>query len=377
VRAAAILIFALSGAIVAAAQDSEVDEEAVPRTVEVPPVDVQLWPPSLSTLGAVWTPQASYSDRRGLGLGAESLLAFRLDSDPEAAVSTLNLYFKGTTKGQWRANLATELRWGGGRYYARFRLDHDDLAREFFGLGPASSGSDPEVYRPLSTLIYGEGTVSVGDHLALGPRVEWQRQAVHDERPDGPLEQVRGSAASEVYGFGLRASFDTRDCRLRACRGVYLQAMAMTFPEDLGDHGFRLVNVDLRGFLPLTARQTLAVQLFGYGVGGTPPFWRLASLGGRDHSRAYPRDRWLDDTLLSAQAEWRWRPWRHVGVVPFAGVATVAGAPSGWQLRYLRPSLGLGLRVFPGRGPATVPIRLDLAVGHRDWRAVLALGEAF
>lgn len=345
----------------------------------VPIVDVSLWPPEVTTLGAVWTPQVRYNDRIGLGLGAETLLAYRADGAADARLSSLSLYAMRTTKGQWRLNLANDLRWGGDRYYLRCRFDHDDLARQYFGIGPTSSGSDPEVYRPGSTLIYVEGRRSVSRRLSLGPRVEVQRHQVRRATPGGELDghDVRGTEAGWATGAGVAASYDTRDCLLHACRGIYLQAMTMTFLADVGDHRFQLLNLDLRGYWPIDDRQTLAGQIFYYGVSGEPPFWRLASLGGRTHSRAYSRDRWLDEVLVTGQLEWRRRLGRRLGVVPFAGAAVIDRGPDTMRWSNVRPTLGLGLRVFTSKAKPAVPVRLDLAVGYRHWRVELAVGEAF
>ncbi|MBD3220413.1 hypothetical protein GF314_04150 [bacterium] len=364
--------------LVAAARLAAAQATADPDSTVEEPVAVQLWPPEVTTLGSVWTPQMSYSTNSGVGFGLETLRPFRIEDDRRGSPSTLSFYVKGTTRGHWRVNTACDLRWGRDTYHLRLRFEHDDHAREFYGLGPGSDTDDPDVYRPGSSFGYIEGTVGVGDHLALGPRFEAHHQTVHDVPPDGRLasQVARGLDGGWALGYGLVANYDTRDCRLRACRGVYLQGMALTFPGRPGDHAFEVGNLDLRGYLPLANGSTLAAQLFYYGVGGEPPFWRLAAIGGRDHTRAYARDRWLDEHLLAGQVEWRWRPWRRIGVVAFAGLATVAPEPSLWRARYLRPTLGAGMRLFRD-ATSPVPIRLDLALGYQSVRAVLAVGEAF
>lgn len=354
-------------------------DTAPPDTSAAPLVDVSLWPPELTTLGAAWSPQVRINDRIGWGVGAEILVPYRLAPDPASPVSSVSCYLMWTTKGQWRANLANDLYWGQGRYYARARLDHDDLARRFFGIGPMASGADADVYRPQSTLAYVEGSRELGGGLAAGLRLEGHRQAIHDVEPGSGLARadLRGREAGWVVGGGFIASYDRRDCRLQPCRGLYAQAMGLAFLDRLGDHAFQIFNLDLRGYASVGREQTLAAQLFYYGVAGDPPFWRLASLGGRDHSRAYDRDRWLDDVLASAQVEWRWRFSPRLGVASFAGAAVVGAGVSDLRADHLRPSLGIGLRAYPGLERATVPVRLDLAIGHREWRAILAVGEAF
>lgn len=372
--AVALALLLLGAAASAGAQDV-----APADSTDTDLVEVSFWPPELTTLGVVWTPQALLSSRVGLGLGAETLLAYRVGDHPATPRSTLSFYFLGTTKGQWRIHTANDLRWDGGRNYLRVRVDHDDLAREFHGLGPRSPGADAEVYRPQSTLTYVEWRHRVTSRFSVGPRIEVHLQAVNRATPGGLLDQqeVRGATRGWANGGGLVAGFDTRDCYLHTCRGLYAEVMALTFLPELGDHRFQVLNLDLRGYFPVGDRRTLAAQLFYYGVSGEPPFWRLASLGGRPHSRAYQRDRWLDEVLAVGQLEWRWRVSDRVGVVPFGGAAVVDRGPAAMRWDNLRPSVGLGLRWFGSSKRPEVPIRLDLAFGHRSWRLELAVGEAF
>lgn len=348
-------------------------------TMATPAVAMTLWPPELLALGYVWTPQFSLSSNSGVGLGAETLVPYVVTDHSGTPPSAVELLVQGTTKGQWRVNLENDLRWGGERYHLRARADWDDFAREFYGLGPVADTSDPDVYRPGSLFLYLEGSVQLTGHVSVGPRVEAHRQNLRQVAPDGTLAATadRGLEPGWAMGYGLIASYDTRDCVLHSCRGVYLQGMTMTFPERPGDHGFQINNLDLRGYLPVGARQTLAAQVLYYGVSGEPPFWRLASLGGRDHTRAYGRDRWLDEALITAQVECRWRTWARLGLVGFVGVAAIASEPTAWQAKYLRPTLGLGLRLYRGGDAAPVPVRLDLAVGYQSVRAILTVGEAF
>lgn len=373
-RTAASLALLLCTAMAAVAQDA-----APADTTDTDLVEVSFWPPELTTLGVVWTPQSLWNSRSGLGLGAETLLAYRLGDDPANARSALSFYFLGTTRGQWRVHAANDLRWDGNRNYLRVRIDHDDLAREFHGIGPRTEQDAAEAYRPQSTLVYLEGRRRVASSLKLGPRVEVHRQAVNRTASGGLLDRaaVRGTTPGWAVGGGLVAGVDTRDCYLHACSGFYAEAMALTFLSGLGDHRFQVLNLDLRGYVPVGHRRTLAAQVFFYGVNGEPPFWRLASLGGRPHSRAYQRDRWLDEVLAVGQLEWRWRVSGRVGVVPFAGAAVVDRALTAVRWDNLRPSLGLGLRWFGSRERPEVPIRLDLAAGYRSVRLELAVGEAF
>jgi hypothetical protein len=81
--------------------------------------------------------------------------------------------------------------------------------------------------------------------------------------------------------------------------------------------------------------------------------------------------------MTAAQVEWRWRVRPRWGLVLFGGAAVVGEDVNSLQARDLRPSLGLGLRVFTERGREAVPVRADLGLGYRSVRVSVGIGEAF
>ena len=355
--------------------------EALADTVSIGEVDVTLWPPRVDTYGQVWIPKGLYGEAKGWGLGLETVLPFTVLGPDTTRTSEIGLDVMGTTKGQWRFQVDSELYWNHDRRYARFRLDYDDLAREFYGVGPATGKAAREFYRPGAIVAYIEAAWGVGGgSFTIGPRLELHRQRLTDTPAGGQLDTgaVPGAEDETNAGAGVVATWDRRDDRYIPTAGSYVQVLAMRFDDALiGSHHFGLLSADARAYRRVARRQVLAAQAFFYGVRGDVPFWRLASLGGRHHTRAYPRDRWLDQTLLAAQAEWRWRFHDHVGINVFGGGAVVGPRIGDLQWKYVRPTVGAGLRLFAERGPTAVPIRVDMAVGVGHWRASMGIGEAF
>ena len=349
-------------------------------TLDEAAVDLQLWPLELRTYDLVWVPTGTISEARGWGAGAETVLPFRLDGDRRTPPSEISLEFLATLKGQQRVELTTDLFWDHGRNYLRLRLDYDGLARRFYGLGPTSDRDDREYYKPHQVLAYVEGARRIGPGLAIGPRLELHRQTITDIQQGGLLDcgdVCTGFDVTEV-GLGGILRLDKRDQTWWPTRGVFFQILAQAFSHELGGaDDFTVFNADLRGYRALGRRHVLAGQVFYYGVNGRPPFWRLASLGGRHHTRAYHRDRWLDRVMTAAQLEWRWRSTRRVGLVVFGGAAVVGHEVRTFEARHVRPTVGLGLRVYAENDHDAVPVRLDLAFGYQAVRLTLGIGEAF
>jgi len=344
------------------------------------PLAVQLFPPAFSTYGLIWVPTGTASESRGLGGGLKTVLPFALEGDPDSPASELALEFLVTLKGQQRLELTSDLVWDAGRNYVRLRLDYDGLARRFYGLGPVADRDDREYYKPHQLLGYAEAARRLGSGVAVGPRFEVHRQVISDIDRGGVLDCGQVCTGFDVTEVGAGGIFrvDRRDVRYWPTRGIFLQGQLMAFSHELGGaHDFTVFNADLRGYWSPAPRHVLAGQLFYYGVNGQPPFWRLASLGGRHHSRAYVRDRWLDRVITASQVEWRWRARQRLGMTVFGGVAVVGEDVDSLRARHLRPSVGIGLRVYTERGPEAVPLRLDLAFGYQSVRASVGIGEAF
>ncbi len=362
-----------------AARPARTDAAAPPDTTDAL-LEVQLFPPEVSTYGLVWVPTGTLSESRGPGGGLKTVLPFQLAGAPRSPASELALEFLVTLKGQQRLELTSDLFWDRGRNYLRLRLDYDGLARRFHGLGPHAAEDDREDYKPHQLLVYAEAARRLGAGLALGPRAEVHRQVISDIDRGGVLDCGGICNAFDVTEVGAGGIFrwDRRDLRYWTTEGVFLQGQLMAFSHALGGaHDFTVFNADLRGYWSPRRGQVLAGQLFYYGVNGQPPFWRLASLGGRHHTRAYPRDRWLDRVMTAAQVEWRWRVRPRWGLVLFGGAAVVGQDAASLRARDLRPSLGLGLRLFTERGREAVPVRADLGLGYRSVRLSVGIGEAF
>jgi outer membrane protein assembly factor BamA len=369
-------------AVVASAQTAEPDTAATWQPdLAKPDLAIQIWPPKVRAYGLVWLPNGTASDRTGLGAGLDTVVPYRIKNDRESLTSELAFSFTGTTKGQWRVGARTDLHWNENRNFAAFGIGYDDLDREFFGIGPAAEESGREYYGPRHFAVVLESTWRfAGSNLAVGPRLEYQHHDARDLDADGQLASgaVPGVTGGAISGLGLALTWDRRDDRYRPSSGWYVRSRLMHFDatgSSVADHWRS--HLDLRGYQSLAPAHVLAWQAYTEDAGDGAPFWDLASLGGDARSRAYPLNRWLDETLVVAQAEWRWTFAQRWGAVAFGGAAVVAESFGTLQARYLRPSLGVGLRYLTEQRGEVVPLRLDLAAGYQSWRVSVGIGEAF
>lgn len=357
---------------------SPVDAWAQADSTATPASRSRLFPPRLVGKGYVVLPKLYYSSETSLGIGGELLRPFRLGNG-RSHESEVALRGRYTLEHQALLELRTDLYWADGDWSLTAKTGYDGLALRFWGLGPDSPSEDEEVYRPQRLLAYVEMSRIVFDELRVGVRLEVENFLLLERETAGLLDvdPPRGARNSTVAGAGLLFVRDTRDDRRSPRRGAIIQGFALWFDEEFGsDFDFNNYNFEYRRFFPLPGDHVLATQLFLYSARGAPPFWRLAALGGRHHTRGYRKARYLDRILMAFQLEYRSPFWWRLGTVGFAGLGDVAEDFHLFELENMRPTVGGGLRARITERD-DILLRADVAVGQGSLRFYFSLGQAF
>ncbi len=343
----------------------------------VPAVHAEVGHPERSIVGV---PQFRHSSETGYGIGVKVLALFRsANAAPRAHTSSLGGSIVVTQEDQVSGSLVTDVTTPDGRLSVKTRFGYRNMPQRFYGIGPETPGEAEEIYTPDQTRFYVEVFRRLTPQFEAGLRYEFENVDISEIEPGGQLAagSVRGSDGMTVSGVGFLTTWDTRDQSYAPSTGTYVETHAYAFHDALGsEYDFQNFIVDVRRFWSLSERNVLGAQVFWYHVSKYAPFERLASLGGRSHSRGYRRDRYLDRSLLAMQAELRfaWRP--RFGLVAFGGVAAVGRNFGYFQLEQLRPMVGVGARVGVIR-LERVNLRFDAAMGLETPRFYLSLSEAF
>jgi hypothetical protein len=353
-------------------------EAAAPDSVAASSPGFRWFPPRMVVQGFIYAPNVSYSSETGFGFGGQILRPFRLHP---GALRDSSFRLKGrfTLKGQQEVEFRSDLRFGSG-YGINTKLAYSSLPYRFYGIGPDTPEEAEEIYRPQEVLAYVEFFRRLTPALRAGLRYEYEQVKLLETESGGLLDTgaVRGGVEDRhVLGLGLVLDWDTRDRPYSPTRGAYYEAFGMVFDDELGSEAdLNVYNLDLKNYFPVTADHVFATQFFVYAARGDAPFWRMAALGGREHTRGYRHGRYLDRILVSAQGEYRFGVWRRIGLVVFGGVGDVAAEWRNLELEHMQPTLGTGLRLRTGSVEA-VRARLDLAFGRNSTRVYFTLDEAF
>ena len=293
----------------------------------------------------ILTPLVAFSPETSLefGVGAKYLFKFR-KSGPETRTSNMPLSLTYTLNNQILLFSGFEIFSNQEKYMltgnARFKV----FPQRFYGLGRDSPESAEEEYSFSQLLLEPIFLKQVGfRHLFLGAGVRYNRVSNVTFEAESALatSDISGANGSTSVGTELALVYDSRDNILTAHRGWYTELTHGFYGEVLGGtHQFQLTRLDIRKFIPLARRQTLAFQFLASFSFQDVPLAELSALGGDDIMRGYYAGRYLDNHFMALQAEYRFRLYQRLGAVVFAGGGDVAHHVRDFNFGNIRPHGG-------------------------------------
>lgn len=273
----------------------------------------------------------------------------------------------------------TGLRWGDeeGGIEASFMFRRDAEPR-FWGIGSASREEARSIFLRDWQLAEVRAAVAWGpfglagaagyedDRIDRGFGSDRDLEDVFDPLPFGAASRMSFLRAGTALELDLthRSRFQRRGVRL-GVSGELFRGVDGT-PSD-----FHRLGGEAVGYLPLNARQLLAVRAFARVTrlddGDGIPFYHLSTVGGAAGLRGFSTDRFRDRDAVGAMVEWRYEIWRELHqrsraeFFVFFDEAGVTRSLDDLASSDLRASYGFGLRF----------VTLDGLVGY----ASLGFGE--
>ncbi len=345
------------------------------RAAAAPADSVRTASGSLSVVPALF-----YAPETRFGAGAFAIRTFRAgEAGREARPSSVTAGLLGTVEKQALVIVAADLyrrgealRWLGLAAWSYFPT-------KFYGVGAETPEGNEEDYTPRTLALQAQGLPRVAAGLRAGPRVEYQRLRLAEVEAGGLLAagDVPGAGGGDALGAGFVVLYDTRDNVFFPTRGQLHEASVTAFGGGLGgDFSWTRRMVDLRRYLPLGPRHTVALQGLLVSNRGEPPFTQLGLLGGQNVLRGYYEGRDRDRNLAAAQAEYRRPLGSRFGLALFAAGGTVARDLAGLSLAHLRVAGGAGLRYLLSVSEG-INFRLDYGVGDDSSGMYFTATEAF
>lgn len=315
-------------------------------------------------------PYLSYNRNLKLILGLIPMAMYKLNPDDDispkslsgvAAAYTTNgsrfigffnrLYF---AEDKWRITFFG----GTGDHYSQFFMDHAEFPG-FYEFGTETTIISAGVQRKITQGLYGGFTYTYANHLTTFE------------------DDIRPESRTETHALEYSLALDLRDDVYYPNTGSLAKVRWKSFPDWIGNE----VNADKilaeynHYFSVRNQSDVVAARIAGnFGLGNIA-FEQQVTISGTD-IRGYSEGKYRGDGLLALQGEYRYNLKNRMGLVGFAGLATIYGSDTpdfNWDLY---PGIGVGYRY---RAFKTVKfnIGLDAAFGKDDWGIYFRIGEAF
>jgi outer membrane protein assembly factor BamA len=314
----------------------------------------------------------------GFGGGVGAMLTHRSkDAPEEARPQSISFIAAYTQKSQTIVYLAPELYFDRETWQLRLILSYRDFPMSFFGVGNSTPREDEEEYTIEQAAIQPWLLRAVHSCLDLGITCNWQKASLYNVTPGGQLDRgaVTGYEGGTLSGLGPAASWDTRDHLFCPTRGSWVQLYLRFYRVWLGsDYELESWTLDLRRYFPMAEAHVLALQLLCTSNEGRVPFYELAQLG--DELRGIYAERYVDRSMLMAQAEYRFPIWGRCSGAVFGGAGDVSAGLAQFRAADLKYAGGAGLRfaLNPDEG---INLRVDVGFGDEETQIYFQLLEAF
>jgi Omp85 superfamily domain len=245
-----------------------------------------------------------------------------------------------------------------------------DPTERFFGLGNNSAQGNETNY--TTEQLYFSGTLGINFTHQLQLAVTEQPWYVRIQR--GALDNLPfiGTRFPSLKGLDggseivtqLVASYDTRDSvDIPRRGGLYRAYYGVADRAFLSSFSYNQVGFELRHYLPVTPRVTLAARIYSQytPAGAETPFWAMARLGGENSFlfgqqtlRGYGAGRFVDNNLTDLNLEIRTRVYETtimsthctLELAPFLEAGKVFEYANQNPVTPLHPVGGLGFRAI-------------------------------
>ena len=260
-------------------------------------------------------------------------------------------YFKEDT---WRGQLFLAT----GNQNAQFYVDDIDVP-DFYDYGTKATMVNFSLQRKVIKSLY----------VGLG-----YAYAHYDTKYEDDIEP---SSVTHTNGLQLNMMYDTRDAVYYPTKGSKIKLRWLNYPEWFGnDVTANKILSEYNTYFPMrNGTDVLAARFAGkFGLGNIA-FEQQVTIGNED-IRGYSEGKYRGDGLMAIQGEYRYNFNKKMGLVGFAGVATIYGSDTQSFDWGLYPGAGVGYRYRAFKNEK-FNIGLDAAVGKGDWGLYFRIGEAF
>lgn len=315
-------------------------------------------------------PFLSYNRNLDFMIGAIPMLMYKLDSKDTVSPKSLSgLSAVYTTNGSYFISLFNKWYFKEDSWRAKFFMLTGDNNSQFYL-------NDIEVpgfydYGTKITLVSAGIQREIVEHLYGGLTYTFAHYDTDYEDEIQPKDVTRTNAVE------LNGLYDTRNSVYYPTIGTKTLLRYISYPTWFGnDAKANKILSEYNRYFPMkNGKDVIAARFSGkFGLGDIA-FQQQVTIGSKD-IRGYSEGKYRGDGLMALQGEYRYNFNKKMGLVGFAGVATIYGSDTddfNWKAY---PGAGVGYR-YRAFKAVKFNIGLDAAVGKDDWGIYFRIGEAF
>ncbi|MFT4753198.1 MAG: outer membrane protein assembly factor BamA [Salibacteraceae bacterium] len=315
-------------------------------------------------------PYINFNRSLGFSLGAVPIAMYTLNkSDTISPSSTSGGIGFYTTSDSWFAVQFNTWYLNEDRYRIKLSGGLGNINFQFYLEHPISPGYID--YNTTAEFFTMEVQRKLHKKLYLGAHYSYSKVSTDFDINNQPTQ------VDFFQSIGLVSSIDTRDNVYYPYKGFLSEINYTSFPEFLDNpYISQKFEIDYNPFFQSENDQNIwANRLYvGFGIGDLG--FSQQFVVGRTDIRGYTLGKYRGNQIIAIQSEYRFNPYKKLGFVGFAGVATVFGAINDSDNGLLLPGMGLGVRyvVFEENH---MNMGMDIAVGKGDWGLYFKIGESF
>jgi hypothetical protein len=291
----------------------------------------------------------------------------------------LELLLQGTTQGQFQAYFWPNVYVDQGNWQVKGKLGGKYWPSAYFGQGNTSNENgdkyaDTAAETSITLNYRGVPAFSFGGSLFA----EYHQLKDISEEPGTTLltPDISGAQGGLYSGIGINASYDTRDNIDWPTQGHLLTANWDVFTAVLGSElDFHVASLSVANYLAV-AEDVLGVSASLAMSSEETPFTHLPKPTGDRTLRGANGNRWIDNSSLGLQGEYRKVLSQRWAVVGFVDTFQVAPTLADFSVSDFHVSTGLGVRF--AMTPDRFNVRLDVGwVDAEFFNMAITVGEAF
>ena len=299
------------------------------------------------------------------------------------AIGGMGLYFQNTKDenlqsrfggfytAQNQANLFVQAEQTGGEYQYSGQVSYQDWINKFYGVNNEIIFQDGLEYDSKGFALEGVLSKKITNNSFLGLVSTYESYNLNLEQK---LQQdIVGSSGVDLWGVGIKYTYDTRDRRMITRSGQYLKYQSLVQQTVADEYQFISHDLDYRVFKSLAQGHVLGWQSKIIINNGEVPLQQMSSLGNMRILRGYKSNKFLAANKVAAQMEYRYPIYKKLSGTLFAGLAKVSQDLSSDDLQ---ESWGLGLRYNLNKEQG-VNLRFDFAFNEQQSNFYFSIGEAF